>query len=544
MASAEAANIVRPAARFAPSLWGDSFTSFSSDYQVPEMLAKEIEVLKEEVRSMLMEAESKAAEKINLIDTIERLGVSYHFEKEIEEQLKQIFNSQDAEDYDLCTMALHFRLFRQHGYNISCSVFNKFKDSNDKFVDTLTSDVRGMLSFYQATHLRVYGEDVLEEALAFTTTHLESMVTHVCPTLAKQVTHALEQPLHKGMSILEARHYISVYQEEQSKNETLLRLAKLDLNLLQLLHQQEISQISRWWKDLDFTSKLPFARDRVVECYFWALGVYYEPNYSQARIILAKTIAMISVIDDTYDAYGTLEELEIFTGAVQRWDSSIIDHLPDYMKIIYKALLNLYEDFDMEMTKQGRPYVIYHAKGMKELVRSYNTEAKWFIEGYIPPFDDYINIALKTSTYHILTISAFMGMGEDATNEAFNWLQNKPKIIVAIEKICRLIDDVATYEVETGRGQVATGIECYMKQHGVSKQEAMDELYKMAENAWKDLNEECLALTSISNHLLTRVVNLACVIEVVYKHFEDGYTIPEKMLKNYIISLLVDPIPL
>lgn len=65
-------------------------------------------------------------------------------------------------------------------------------------------------------------------------------------------------------------------------------------------------------------SKLPYARDRVVECYFWTLGVYYEPQYSVARIMLTKTIAMISIIDDTYDSYGTVEELKIFTDAVQR----------------------------------------------------------------------------------------------------------------------------------------------------------------------------------------------------------------------------------
>ena len=54
----------------------------------------------------------------------------------------------------------------------------------------------------------------------------------------------------------------------------------------------------RWWKNLDFSHKLSFARDRVVECYFWILGVYFEPEYILARRILTKVIAMTSVIDD------------------------------------------------------------------------------------------------------------------------------------------------------------------------------------------------------------------------------------------------------
>jgi hypothetical protein len=76
--------------------------------------------------------------------------------------------------------------------------------------------------------------------------------------------------------------------------------------------------ICRWWKDLNFTRELPFIRDRVIECYFWILGVYFEPEYLLARRILTKVIAMTSVIDDIYDVYGTPEELELFTQAIER----------------------------------------------------------------------------------------------------------------------------------------------------------------------------------------------------------------------------------
>lgn len=70
---------------------------------------------------------------------------------------------------------------------------------------------------------------------------------------------------------------------------------------------------------MNFTYKLSFARDRVVESYFWALGVYFEPEYYFARKTLCKFIAMITVVDDIYDVYGKLDELEIFTEAIQRF---------------------------------------------------------------------------------------------------------------------------------------------------------------------------------------------------------------------------------
>ena len=58
-----------------------------------------------------------------------------------------------------------------------------------------------------------------------------------------------------------------------------------------------------------------------MECYFWILGVYFEPKYFWARQILTKIISMTSVIDDIYDAYDTLEELNHFTEAIERFEN-------------------------------------------------------------------------------------------------------------------------------------------------------------------------------------------------------------------------------
>lgn len=79
-----------------------------------------------------------------------------------------------------------------------------------------------------------------------------------------------------------------------------------------------INCLFRWWKELDFARKLSFARDRMVELYFWIVGVYFEPHYSAARKNLTKVIALVSVMDDIYDAFATFEELEIFTAAMER----------------------------------------------------------------------------------------------------------------------------------------------------------------------------------------------------------------------------------
>ncbi|GFP81463.1 vetispiradiene synthase 1 [Phtheirospermum japonicum] len=515
--------------------------------EISDSCAKEIDLLKEKVRHMIVANDKKLQEKLILIDTIERLGLSYHFEKEIQEQLQLTFNGyskiENKESHDLFITALQFRLLRQHALDAPSGVFEKFTENNGKFKEILKCDVKGLLSLYEAAHLRYHGETILDEALIFTTLHLESIggqldLSH--NVMGRQVRHALQQSLQRGIPRVEARNFIALYEEDEAKDESLLRLAKMDFNLVQMLHKKELYEVSRWWKDLDLVSKLCYARDRVVECYFWTLGVYFEPQYSRARVMLAKTIAMISVIDDTYDSYGTVDELEIFTDAIERWDIKEMEKLPDYMKICYKALLDLYDHYNEELRQQGRSFAVHYAKStMKEIIRSYNIEAKWFIEGYKPPFADYMANGFITSTYYLLATTSFIGM-KSATKEAFDWLMRKPKIQVANVTICRVIDDIATYEVEKKRGQTTTGIECYMNDYGVSEEEAMNEFNNMAEKAWKDINEEFVKEKDVSTEIIKRVANLARLIDVVYKHNQDGYTHPEKVLKPHINGLLVE----
>lgn len=98
-------------------------------------------------------------------------------------------------------------------------------------------------------------------------------------------------------------------------------------------------------------------------------------------------------------------------------------------------------------------------------------------------------------------------------------------------------------QFEQKRGHVASSVECYMKQHNVTRQETVDEFYRQVSEAWKDVNEECLHPTSVPMPLLIRIINLARVIDVAYKD-GDGYTFAAFLIKDYVTSLLVDPLPL
>ncbi|EOY12592.1 Delta-cadinene synthase isozyme A, putative [Theobroma cacao] len=503
------------------------------------------EELKQEVQRMLTTPMDKPSQKLHLIDAVQRLGVAYHFEKEIEDALETINGDCNSDGNDIYITSLRFRLLREHGFDVQCETFNKFKDDKGNFKVSLKSDVKGLLGLYEAAHIRMHGEHILEEALAFTTTHLEFAETSIDQyPLSALVSRARKRPIRKGLPRLEARRFISIYQEDGSHDKTLLKFAKLDFNLVQNLHKAELSKISRWWKDLDFKRKLPSARDRLVEGYFWILGVYFEPQYSLARQILTKAIVMASTIDDTYDAYGTFEEFQLFTNAIERWDINCMDRLPAYMKLLYKALLDVYEEMEEVMAKQGKIYRVQYAKeAMKQLSQAYFVEAKWYHENYVPTVEEYMTNGLVSSGYIMVAITSFVGMGDIVTKEIFDWASNNPKIVRASSMIARLMDDIVSHKFEQERGHVASAIECYMKQHGVSEENACNELTKQIENAWKDINQELVRPPAgVPMPALTRILNLARVMDFLYKE-GDGYTHVVEAAKGGITSLLIDPIP-
>ncbi|OIT21298.1 viridiflorene synthase [Nicotiana attenuata] len=64
----------------------------------------------------------------------------------------------------------------------------------------------------------------------------------------------------------------------------------------------------------------------------------------------------------------------------------------------------------------------------------------------------------------------------------------------------------------------------------------MEKFQEMAGIAWKDVNEGILRPTPVSTEILTRILNLARIVDVTYKHNQNGYLHPEKVLRPHIDS--------
>ncbi|MFS7911702.1 putative (-)-beta-caryophyllene synthase [Helianthus anomalus] len=310
-------------------------------------------------------------------------------------------------------------------------------------------------------------------------------------------------PLHKRIPRLEALSYIRFYEKQASHDETLLKLAKLGFNLLQSIHKSELSQVSKWWKDIDAPKNLPYVRDRIVESYFWACGVYSEPKYSLARVPL------------------------------QKWSLTCLDMLPEYMKLVYKTLLDLYQEMEPIMEKEEITPLFYRSKEfMIEFIKGYMIEAKWGKEGHIPTTDEHASIAFVTGG------SCYLGMGEIITNEAIKWAVTEPPLFKACSAIGRLLNDIASYKKERERAHFPSIVECYKKQYDVTEEYAIDMVHKQIEDVWKDINRESLMCKEFPRPLITVVINYVRTVYYLYKYNDNFSEVGEDM-KDHIQALFV-----
>ncbi|KAJ0709886.1 putative geranyl diphosphate diphosphatase [Helianthus annuus] len=482
---------------------------------------KRIHNLKENTRRALMTA-SNPAMKLKLVDMIQRLGLGYIFEEDIKIMLETLAHGQP--DDDLYTVALRFRILRHNGLHPNPDVFGAFMDANGKFGESLVEDTEGLLSLYEASYLGANGEDILSQAKEFTTTHLKKSVSRFTHKLGEQILESFEIPRHLRMVRLEARRYIEEYGKDIDHTPVFLQLAKLEYNQVQSLHQMELAELSRWWRDLGLASKLTFARDRPIECFLWSVGLLPEPKYSTVRIELAKTVSILLVIDDVFDTYGTYDDLVLFTKAIQRWDVDEIEQLPEYMKICYMALHNTTNEIcDVVHKNHGLSVLPYLRKAWIDTIQAFMVEAEWVKRGYEPDLKDYIDNGITTAGTYMALVHLFFLMGEGVTPKNMSsLLHSYPPFFTHAGKILRLWDDLGTSKEEQERGDIASSVQLLMKEKNIkSEEDGRKQIMELIQTSWKELNEALVAPNIFPFSIINVALNMSRASQVVYQH-DDG----------------------
>ncbi|KAF9663313.1 hypothetical protein SADUNF_Sadunf17G0027200 [Salix dunnii] len=479
----------RRSANYEPNSWDYDYLLSSDTEDAIELYKDKAKKLDAEVRSKINNEKAEFLTQLELIDTIQRLGLGYRFESDIRRALDRYVSSggfEAAAKTSLQATALSFRLLRQHGFEVSQEKIGK--------------------------------------------------------DLADQVNHALELPLHRRTQRLEAVWSIEAYRKKQGANRVLLELAILDYNMVQSVYQRDLRETSRWWRRVGLATKLHFARDRLIESFYWAVGVAFEPQYSDCRKSVAKMFSFVTIIDDIYDVYGTLDELELFTDAVERWDVTAVDDLPDYMKLCFLALYNTINEIAYDNLKEkGGNILPYLTKAWADLCNAFLQEAKFLYNKSTPTFDEYFGNAWKSSSGPLQLVFAYFAVVQNIKKEETENLQKYHDIISWPSYIFRLCNDLASASAEIARGETANSVSCYMRTKGISEELATESVMNLIDETWKKMNKEKLGDSLFAKQFVETAINLARQSHCTY-HNGDAHTSPDELTRKRVLSVITEPI--
>ncbi|KAG6435699.1 hypothetical protein SASPL_100574 [Salvia splendens] len=203
---------------------------------------------------MLMKTEQDSLQSLELIDTIQRLGLCHHFKDEIESILHQQYFSHTSND-GLLEASLRFRLLRQHGCRvIADDFFGHFLRSGElRLEDGLVGGVtRGLVAMHEASHLNTGGEEILREAAEFSSLWLNANRAAICldDEVERVVNFGLSFPQHKIVAGFTAKSYLQFVGDD---NHVLRELAEFEFAYTESLHKHEILLVVEW----DVCDELP-----------------------------------------------------------------------------------------------------------------------------------------------------------------------------------------------------------------------------------------------------------------------------------------------
>ncbi|KAK1432624.1 hypothetical protein QVD17_09522 [Tagetes erecta] len=475
------------------------------------------------------------------------MGLGYRFKNDIRRALDRItsrYGINGGLDDSLHEASLRFRVLRQHGYNVSQDFLRRFKDSHGGFIGCLKADVKGLLSLYEASHLAFMEESDLHEAKLFAKEHLLKLIEgqENDAQILEQINQALDLPLYHRMLRLQARCYIDAYSKQQDANLLLLELAALDFNMLQAKFKTELKQVSKWWNNIGFAHKLDFVRDRLMECFFWSVGVVSESQYQSCRVLLTKVCTLITVIDDFYDVYGTLDELEIFTDAVKRWDITAMQQMPMYLQLGFRALHNTITEMGNDSSiEPGEVLIPILVKVWGELFEAFLVEAKWSHEKCIPTLEDYLNNAWRSVSGVVILTHGYFLINQEIKKDVTESLEKYHDLMKWSSMLFRLYNDLGTSTDEIERGKSVNAISCYMHEKGVCEEVGRAYITTLIDEAWMKLIKLHCSQELPDPLIKEMAINLARISCCTYK-YGDGHGAPDDRAKDRVLSVIVEPI--
>ncbi|CAI9783841.1 unnamed protein product [Fraxinus pennsylvanica] len=422
--------------------------------------------------------------KLCMVDRVQRLGLTEHFNEEIEKILEKIYRDQKKQNANprkadflspikLYKDSLSFRLFRMQGYDVNPGNFCwflKHAEILEHMEENYEQFITVMYSVYTASDLSFPEEYELEEARKFAKRMLEKSIKRnrdhnfvLSKGFQNVVEHELNLPWIARLDHLDHRKWIeeyevtpfwigkaSYYRLSCLDNKKLMQLAVKNYELRQLTFRNELEELKSWSVKWGL-SDMGFGREKTAYIYFAVAASVSLPLDSIVRLIVAKAGIIVTVADDFYDMEGSPSELEVLTDAVKRWNGK---GLQGHGETIFNVLDDFVNNITSKFHTQERSEIGEKIRDIwRETFASWMVEKTWSHSGYIPSVDEYLQTGMISISAHALTLPASCLLNPGIPNEKLKpaEYENITKLLMAIT---RLLNDTQSYQREKADGKM------------------------------------------------------------------------------------------
>ncbi|KAH9297637.1 hypothetical protein KI387_029319, partial [Taxus chinensis] len=169
-------------------------------------------------------------------------------------------------------------------------------------------------------------------------------------------------------------------------------------------------------------------------------------------------------------------------------------------------------------------------------------EAEWINVGYIPTLREYLDNGKVSSGIRITVLSSILLLDALLTEKVLSEIDYPSRFEELLGLTFRLRGDLQTFKAEANRGEVASCITSYMRDHPESiEEDAINYINELLDEFLKELNWEYLKASNVPTICEDHAYNISRCFQLFYKE-RDGFSISNQDMKNHVTKILVDPV--
>nr|CAD1840323.1 unnamed protein product [Ananas comosus var. bracteatus] len=488
-----------------------------------------------------------------MVDTLEKLGISWQFTCEIRAILDRIYRcwlENDEElSSDMATCAMAFRLLRMNGFDVSSDGLSRFAEAHN-FHNSLQGhlkDMKTVLEFHKASQIKISNcEQVLDKLGSWSSSLLKEEISsnskHSSPVISQEADYVLKFPFYANLERLEHKrnieHFdVANYQilktsyKSLCTSDDLLKLAVEDFSSCQSIYRKELQHLQSWVRE-NRLDQLGFARDKLTYCYLSAAATLYSPELTDARISWAKNGVLTTVVDDFFDIGGSQEELKNLISLVEKWDGNHKkEFCSEHVEIVFSAIYSTINELGAKASAvQNRSVTGHLVEIWLSLMRSMMNEAEWLRNKTVPTIEQYMENGFVSFALGPIILPALYFVGPKLSEEAI--ADPECHEMFRLVSTCgRLLNDLQGYEREGKEGKLnSISLRLLHGGSSASIEEAKREIKRSVETSRRELLRLVLKEGTVIPRSCKDLFWKMCRILHLFYMNTDGFTSPKEMV--------------